>query len=118
MAGIPLTRQQALAWFANWSYDDKATLEAEWDRLGEVTYYRIASGGYLGCADEHGRRVMFVAPGYVWFRRGCEPPNRELPPWNGQPPTPALDQNLMNFQDHPREGALLHVPEPRAIHRF
>lgn len=83
MAARLITREQALSWRPLWSRADVAQIAEDLDRLQVATYYIPTSGQYVGCRDGSGQRVMFIAPGYVWFARGFEPPDRELPPWNG-----------------------------------
>jgi len=78
-----ITREQALNWRPGWSHADITQIEADLDRLQVANCVIPTSGQYIGCRNGSGQRVMYIAPGYVWFRRGFEPPDRELPPWNG-----------------------------------
>lgn len=78
-----LTRAQALAWNPSWSYTDRQTIEEHLDRLQAVTYYRPASGGYIGCENAAGKRVMSLHPGYITFARGLGPEVLADPNWEG-----------------------------------
>ena len=78
-----LTRAQALAWNPNWSYTDREIIEKHLDRLEAVTYYQPPSGGYVGCRDAGGRRVVFLYAGYITFGRGLGPEILADPNWEG-----------------------------------
>jgi hypothetical protein len=78
-----LTREQALKWHENWSYTDREIIEQHFNRLDPQTFYVPPSGGYVGCADVHGRTVMTLHAGYVEFKLELAPVDRPDPDWAG-----------------------------------
>lgn len=77
------TRAQAVAWNPEWSYTDRQIIEEHLDRLETVTYYRPDSGGYIGCENAAGKKVMSLHPGYITFARGLGPEVLADPNWEG-----------------------------------
>jgi hypothetical protein len=64
-----LTRDQVEAWNSRWSFSDCQIVRQHLDRLGARTFYVPPSGGYIGCIDAKGTRVMFIHAGYLLFKR-------------------------------------------------
>lgn len=78
-----MSRDEALKWNALWSIADRRRIEEQFDRLGVVGFYSPPSGGYVGCEDRTGRRVMFLSPGYVEFKKDVVPLELCEPTWPG-----------------------------------
>jgi hypothetical protein len=78
-----LSRDQTLAWNSEWSYTDCVTIEQHLDRVGAETFYVPPSGGYVGCVDGDGTKVLFLHPGYLEFKRELAPEDRPEPEWPG-----------------------------------
>lgn len=79
---LVLTTEEASRWYDLWSTADRRHIQEEFERLAVHRCYVPPSGGYVGCENAEGRKVMFLAPGYVWFARGCGS-ERVEPNWNG-----------------------------------
>lgn len=68
---------EALEWNPNWSQMDRRVIQEHLDRLDVVRCYVPPSRGYVGCEDATGKRVMFLAPGYVEFKSDTAPEGLE-----------------------------------------
>ncbi|MGP5034699.1 hypothetical protein [Brachybacterium alimentarium] len=78
-----MTRDEALAWNSDWSAADVSILGESFDRVGAHTFYRTQSNGSLTVQDKGGRPLMYIHPGYVTFREGLAPEDREDPKVQG-----------------------------------
>lgn len=83
MSRRTLTREQALKWNPDWSYTDRAIIEKHLERLKPQSFYVPPSGGYVGCVDLQGTKVMFLHAGYVEFNGELAPADRPDPNWPG-----------------------------------
>jgi hypothetical protein len=78
-----MTRDEALAWNADWSPADIQVIGENFDRVGAQTFYRTQSNGNITAQDAQGRALMYVHPGHVTFRQGLAPEDRPKPEVEG-----------------------------------
>lgn len=78
MSRRTMTRDQVLAWHSQWSFTDREVINRNLDRLDARSFYMPPSGGYIGCIDSSGTKVMFVHPGYIDFKPGLKPDDAPL----------------------------------------
>ena len=83
MNGRELTRDQALLWRENWSWDDRNLVKENVDRLQAKAFDVRPSGSVVRCRDASGRVVMYIGAGYVEFPPGCEPASIATGSWRG-----------------------------------
>lgn len=78
-----LAPERALEWRPGWSQSDRARIQVQFDRLNVLRCYEPPSKGYVGCENAAGRKVMFIAPGYVHFPHDLAPEGLCEPDWPG-----------------------------------
>jgi hypothetical protein len=81
--GREVTREQALAWRENWSWDDRNLVKEHIDRLQARTFDVRPSGGVVRCYDASGRPVMYIGAGYIEFAPGCQAESIPQGAWRG-----------------------------------
>lgn len=70
--GAPATRADVLAYNGRWTDYDRRLVSAELDRIRDRTAYfwRTESNSYIRAMDAHGKALMYVGAGYLWWPEG------------------------------------------------